>query len=101
MIGKDDWRLLNDVAYLKGKYLNPTSGGEISSKAPHLKKCVFCWDEVDKTAYSFWFVPEDISCCICEDCYNDFKEMFEWKDLDGWDIDWSAGMIPKEAGESG
>lgn len=73
MIEKDDWRLLNDVAYLKGKYYD----------------------------YSFWFVPEDISCCICENCYSDFKEMFEWKDLDGWDIDWSAGTIAKEAGERG
>ena len=25
----------------------------------------------------------------CEECYQDFKESFQWKELDGWDIDWS------------
>ena len=29
-----------------------------------------------------------LSCCICEECYHDFKEDFGWKKLDGWDIEW-------------
>lgn len=46
MIEKDDWRLLNDVEYLKGKSINPTSGAEISHKAKYLKKCLF---EINRT----------------------------------------------------
>ena len=86
MIEIDDWRLLNDVEYLKGKCINPTSGAEILHKTKNLKKCVFCWDEIDTTEYSVWFILEDLSCCICEECCNDFDEMFKWKKLDGWDI---------------
>lgn len=74
MVLKDDWRLLNDAAYLKGQY----------------KKCIFCWDKVCDSSYQAWFIPEDMSCCICEECYRDFKEMFAWKGLDGWDINWGA-----------
>ena len=29
----------------------------------------------------------NISCCICENCSNDFNGKFQWKKLDGWDID--------------
>ena len=90
MIEKDDWRLLNEVGYLKGKNINPTRGVEISKRARYLKKCAFCWDKVDTKMNLCWYVPEDMSCCICDDCYDDFKEMFEWKKLDGHDIDWTV-----------
>lgn len=89
MIEKDDWRLLNDVDYLKNMEINPTDGEDITKYAPYLKKCIFCWDEVRDNRHQFWYIPTDISCCICENCYNDFKGKFQWKKLDGWDIDWS------------
>ena len=90
MVEKDDWRLqINDVEYLRNKYINPTDGVEITEHMPYHKKCVFCWDKVENTHHQWWFMPEDMSCCICEECYHDFKEMFEWKALDGWDIDWT------------
>ena len=37
MIEKDDWRLTNNVEYLKNKEINPTDGEEISRYATHLK----------------------------------------------------------------
>lgn len=43
MVEKDDWRLLNDVEYLKNMCMNPTDGEEIVEHAPHLKQCIFCW----------------------------------------------------------
>lgn len=88
MIEEDDWRLLNNVEYLKRKAINPTDGEEIWIHAPHLKKCVFCWEPVNDNPRQWWYIPVDMSCCICEECYNDFKDMFEWRHLDGWDIDW-------------
>lgn len=89
MIETDDWRLLNDVDYLQEEYLNPTNGEEIVLHAPDLKTCIFCWDQVRNDRHQWWFLPEDLSCCICETCFQDFKEMFRWKKLDGWDLDWT------------
>ena len=86
---EEDWRLLNDVEFLKDKYLNPTDGDEITKYAPYLKACIFCFEKVQDNSHQWWFVPEDLSCCICEECYNDFKSSFHWKKLDGWDIDWN------------
>ena len=88
MIEQNDWRLLNDVEYFKKAYINPTDGEEICRYAPHLKRCEFCLEPVQDKLHQWWFVPTDLSCCICEECYNDFKEDFEWKKLDGWDIEW-------------
>ncbi len=89
MIQKDDWRLLNNVEYLKKAYINPTDGEEICKQAPYLKYCIFCSAPVQNNCHQWWFIPLDLSCCICEKCYNDFKEDFIWKELDGWDIDWN------------
>lgn len=85
---KDDWRLLNDIEYLKNKSLYPTDGEEIVKYASYLEKCIFCWDKVQNSSHQRCFVLEDISCYICETCYSDFKEIFHWRKLDGWDIDW-------------
>lgn len=88
MVEKDDWRLLNHVEYLKKAHINPTDGEEICKHAPHLKRCAFCLEPVQDNSHQWWFVPTDLSGCICEECYNNFKEDFEWKKLDGWDIKW-------------
>lgn len=88
MIEKDDWRLLNDVEHLYNKEINTTDGEEIFQHMPELKKCIFCWKTVENTRHLFWYLPIDKSCCICEECYKDFKEIFHWKFLDGWDIEW-------------
>ena len=88
MLEKDDWRLRNDVEHLKDRNLNPTDGEEITKYAPYLKACIFCFEKVQDSYHQWWFVPEDLSCCICEKCYNDFKSNFNWKKLDGWDMDW-------------
>lgn len=87
MVGKGDWRLLNGVEYLKTAHVNPTDGEEIRKHAPHLKRCEFCLEPVQNNLHQRWFLPLDLSCCICEECYNDFKEDFAWKKLDGWDIE--------------
>lgn len=91
MIDKSDWRLLhNDVEHLKMVYINPTDGEEIDRNAPYLKNCTFCLKPVQNSPHQQWFLPVDLSCCICETCFKDFEEMFQWKKLDGWDIDWGG-----------
>lgn len=71
MVEKDDWRLLNDVEYLRKANINPTDGEEICRHAPHLKHCEFCLEPVQDNLHQWWFVPTDLSCCICEECYNE------------------------------
>ena len=66
------------------------TGEEICKYAPKLKKCAFCLKAVQNDPHQWWFIPNDFSCCICENCFNDFKEMFEWKKLDGWDINYNC-----------
>lgn len=61
MIEKDDWRLLNDVEYLKNKEINPTDGEEIAKHAPYLKKCIFCWNKVQDNPHQWWFIPTGMS----------------------------------------
>ena len=93
MIEKDDWRLLNDVEHLYNKEIVPTDGEEIFHHMLELKKCIFCLNPVENTRHSFWYLPINKSCCICEECYEDFKDMFHWKLLDGWDIEWSNEKV--------
>lgn len=88
MAEEKDWRLLNDVEYLREAEMNPTDGEEITEKATNLNKCIFCWDVVENDGNQIWYIPKDVSCCICEECFNVFKDEFKWKLLDGWDIAW-------------
>jgi len=88
MVEKDDWRLLNDVQHLLCQEIDPVDGEDIIEHLPHINKCQFCWDKVEDNKKGFWYVPLDKSCCICEECFNDFKEQFNWYLLDGWDIEW-------------
>lgn len=91
MIERDDWRLQQEVAYLEGKCVNGTDGEELVKHSFAFRKCIFCLENVENNPHQWWYMPEDMSCCICEECYRDFKEMFRWKELDGWDIDWNLG----------
>ncbi len=93
MAEKEDWRLsVNSGALLQKACMNPTDGEEISKHAPQITRCEFCLEPVQNNPYQWWFVPSDLSCCICETCFNDFKEMFEWRKLDGQDIEWRLSM---------
>lgn len=85
----DDWRLLSVDDDLLYRDINPTDGEEIGLHAPYLTHCAFCWTQVEHTRHQFWYIPTDLSCCICEKCYQDFREMFHWRALDGWDIEWN------------
>ena len=88
MNSQDDWRLLNDTEHLKNKALNPTDGEEITQYAEYLEMCIFCGEKVQDTPHQRWFIPEDLCCCFCEECYNDFRKAFKWQELDGYDIQW-------------
>ena len=89
---RDDWRLLSiepdDLMY---RDINPTDGEELGIHAGKLTNCAFCWTPVEHTRHQRWYLPEEQNCCVCESCYRDFKELFQWHELDGWDIRWREG----------
>lgn len=80
--------LLHSREHLKEADINPTDGEEIYKHTTQFKYCEFCLEPVQNCAYQWWFIPTDFSCCICDCCFNTFREMFKWRLLDGWDIDW-------------
>lgn len=84
----DDWRLLSVGDDLYYQDIDPTDGEEIGLHAPWLTHCALCWTEVVHSRHQWWYVPTDQSCCICETCFHDFKELFHWRELDGWDLEW-------------
>ena len=53
MIEPDDWRLLNDVEYLRGVWMEPTDAADLRKYKPELKHCVFCWKQVPEPK-PFW-----------------------------------------------
>ena len=80
MHNKKDWRLLNQQEYLhkaklkKSKYVKP------SEKWDH-DHCAFCFDKFSSQSEDLQqgYCTLDSKHWICEECFNDFKEMFEFE----------------------
>lgn len=80
MLEKNDWRLLNQKEYLMNaklkiaQYIKPSDGWD------H-EHCAFCWDKFSENSEDLnkGYCTLDKKYWICEDCFNDFKEMFNFK----------------------
>jgi len=79
MIENNDWRLTGQEGYLKDKQLIFLQYQPWSKEWDH-DHCEFCYGK-------FGLSPDDLHegysttdkyWWICSDCYNDFKEMFNW-----------------------
>ena len=76
---RDDWRIMGQEGYLLNCRLQHRTYSRALCRADFLQ-CEFCWDKFDedpqhpKKAY---FEPKG-QYWICEKCYEDFKDMFEW-----------------------
>jgi hypothetical protein len=76
MVKKDDWRLTNQENYLKSKELFHTY---YNQKENHNHDhCAFCM-ETFISEEQLGYCTTDYYKWICEECYSDFKDMFEWK----------------------
>ncbi|MBE6911452.1 MAG: hypothetical protein E7473_02905 [Ruminococcaceae bacterium] len=76
-MNKNDWRLTNQINYLFRKKLIKGGFKPYREGWEH-EHCEFCAERIDNTtaeAYS----TEDRYHWICKECYNDFKDMFEWE----------------------
>ena len=73
-----DWRIVNQEAYLKGKHIVRCAFSEpASSDHAH---CAFCWEKFGKEEdmAQVGYRTVDGPWWICERCFEDFKERFEW-----------------------
>lgn len=79
---KDDWRLTNQEEYLTSVVLKRIKYNKYSDSWEH-EHCEFCWEKIseNKSDFNEAYCTLDEQICICEDCYNDFKEMFNWRTL--------------------
>lgn len=82
MIYKDDWRLKRQRKYIQGlalvwKSFTPFRKGMDSDH------CEFCWAKFaaqpGPDVKTEGYTTESYYYWICKNCFEDFKEMFEWK----------------------
>ena len=83
-IEPDDWRLTNQMTYLKGVTLRRKRYTKYSENWDH-DHCSFCWVEFceeDSTpehpAIHEGYATDDDYYWICDTCFTDFRELFQW-----------------------
>ena len=80
MVDKNDWRLTNQEEYL---YDAKVKRGEFKAAEQRLDHChcAFCWDKFSEYEGDLrnGYRTNDGRYWICEECYNDFKEMFRFE----------------------
>lgn len=74
----EDWRLTNQIEYLFGKRLRMCHFANFPEK-DH-EHCVFCWDKFGHATdmLSIGYCTDDADNWICQECFEDFKDMFKW-----------------------
>jgi hypothetical protein len=82
MIDKNDWRLTGQEKYLKGVTLYWKKYSQYSESWDH-DHCAFCWAEFAVDDYPDvlheGYSTKDDYYWICKNCFEDFKDMFDWK----------------------
>lgn len=79
MLDKNDWRLVNQKEYLMDAQLIKTEYKAIEDYSDH-EHCAFCWDKFSENhgELSVGYRTKDGRHWICEECFNDFKEEFNF-----------------------
>lgn len=82
MIEKDDWRLMGQERYLKDRKLFLISYVCPSETWDH-DHCEFCCEKFSRYDGDLHegYTTEDRRFWICPECYEDFKEMFNWEHI--------------------
>jgi hypothetical protein len=82
MVKTDDWRLMGQEKYLLGKQLMHKQWRQSRENWAH-DHCVFCTDTFsdDQKDKHIGYCTLDEYYWICEDCFNDFSELFQWRSV--------------------
>lgn len=78
---ENDWRITDQEDYLMKVKLKKHSYKRYSETWDH-EHCCFCWEkfsENEKDGLTCGYSTLDEENWICEECFNDFKDMFEWE----------------------
>jgi hypothetical protein len=82
MVASSDWRLTNQLNYLKGAVLVWRDYTTHSATWDH-DHCSFCWSDFTEAgrggALTVGYCTIDQYHWVCEPCFNDFAAMFEWQ----------------------
>ncbi len=82
MVDKNDWRLTNQEKYLKDVILRWKKYTKYREGWEH-DHCEFCWakfmESDDPEVLKEGYATEDKYRWICKQCFEDFKELFQWK----------------------
>jgi hypothetical protein len=78
MIEPNDWRLRDQEDYLMNKELFHKRWVQPQPNWDH-EHCDFCWFTFLPTTEEKGYCTTDEYWWICENCFNDFKDMFHWK----------------------
>ena len=85
MIEQDDWRLLRGQEdYLMKRKLMWLPYFRWSEAWDH-EHCEFCWATFSKSEcdlHEGYVTADDKARWICPECFEDFKEMFQWELVD-------------------
>lgn len=76
-MNNNDWRLTNQMNYLYRKTLKKTVFEPYRDNWEH-EHCAFCTKTIDDTTLNPVYTTEDKYHYICEECFEDFKDIFEW-----------------------
>ena len=79
---QNDWRITNQINYLYRVKLRKVQFTQtLHSDHEH---CEFCWDKFgeEEGMLHFGYCTLDKYRWICEQCFQDFKDQFEWQVLD-------------------
>jgi hypothetical protein len=75
-----DWRLQGQEKYLKGVCLSKKRYGKYREGWEH-DHCEFCGAKFSEREGDLGtgYATQDDYHWVCEKCYDDFKDMFQWK----------------------
>ena len=76
---KNDWRLTNQMSYLFEKPLFHVAYEPYRPGWEH-DHCDFCTDTIDAQT-GLAYCTMDKYHWICSECFKDFKDMFNWKNV--------------------
>ena len=83
MLEPNDWRLMGQEEYLMNAQLRRETYIQPTLKWDH-DHCAFCWDKFSEASDTLHIGYHSVKSgrWICEQCYQDFKEMFNFTLLD-------------------
>ena len=74
----EDWRLLGNFKDITGNKFKKTKF-KSTEKNDH-EHCEFCWEKALTDKACTFYCTEDMSYWICEDCFRDFQNKFNWQE---------------------